>query len=88
MANAMYTGDEICAMGQKYYHSLAKICKRLEKQGYWREAENMMKQSAGEELFGIARRFHVSPAQILTANGLEAGTQVLPQAMHFLVPGA
>ena len=36
----------------------------------------------------IARRFHVSPAQILTANGLEAGTQVLPQAMHFLVPGA
>ena len=45
MANAMYTGDEICAMGQKYYHSLAKICKRLEKQGYWREAENMMKQS-------------------------------------------
>ena len=40
---------------------------------------------AGEELFGIARRFHVSPAQILTANGLEAGT---PQAMHFLVPGA
>ena len=30
---------------------------------------------AGEELFGIARRFHVSPAQILTANGLEAGTQ-------------
>ena len=31
---------------------------------------------AGEELFGIARRFHVSPAQILTANGLEAGTPV------------
>lgn len=48
MANAMYTGDEICAMGQKYYHSLAKICKRLEKQGYWAEAENMMKQSAQE----------------------------------------
>ena len=50
MANAMYTGDEICAMGQKYYHSLAKICKRLEKQGYWRGAENMMKQSAAEGL--------------------------------------
>ena len=50
MANAMYTGDEICAMGQKYYHSLAKICKRLENQGYWREAENMMKQSAAEVL--------------------------------------
>lgn len=50
MANAMYTGDEIRAMGQKYYHSLAKICKRLEKQGYWREAENMMKQSAAEVL--------------------------------------
>lgn len=50
MANAMYTGDEICAMGQKYYHSLAKICKRLEKQGYWRQAENLMKQSAAEVL--------------------------------------
>lgn len=50
MANAMYTGDEIYAMGQKYYHSLAKICKRLEKQGYWREAENMIKQSAAEVL--------------------------------------
>ena len=54
MANAMYTGDEICAMGQKYYHSLAKICKRLEKQGYWREAENMMKQSAAEAAGGGA----------------------------------
>lgn len=50
MANAMYTGDEIRAMGQKYYHSLAKICKRLEKQGYWRQAEDMMKQSAAEVL--------------------------------------
>ena len=50
MANATYTGDEICAMGQKYYHSLAKICKRLEKQGYWRQAENLMKQSAAEVL--------------------------------------
>ena len=50
MANAMYTGDEICAMGQKYYHSLAKICKRLEKQGYWRQEENLMKQSAAEVL--------------------------------------
>ena len=43
---------------------------------------------AGEEPFGIAKRFHVSPAQILAANGLDAGTQTLPQAMHFLVPGA
>ena len=43
---------------------------------------------AGEEPFGIAKRFHVSPAQMLAANGLDAGTQTLPQAMHFLVPGA
>ncbi len=42
---------------------------------------------AGEELFSIARRFHVSPAQMLAANGLDAGTQTLTQAQHFLVPG-
>ena len=43
---------------------------------------------AGEELFDIAKRFHVSPAQMLAANGLDADTRVLPQAKHFLVPGA
>ena len=42
---------------------------------------------AGEELFPIARRFHVPPAQMLAANGLEADTRVLPQARRFLVPG-
>ena len=41
----------------------------------------------GEKIFDIARRFHVSPAQMLAANGLETGTQILPQAQHFLVPG-
>ena len=40
----------------------------------------------GEKPFDIARRFHVSPAQMLAANGLDAGTQALPQAQHFLVP--
>ena len=42
---------------------------------------------AGEEVFSIARRFHVSPAQMVAANGLEEGTEVLPQPRHFLVPG-
>ena len=41
----------------------------------------------GEKPFDIARRFHVSPAQMLAANGLDSGTQELPQAQHFLVPG-
>lgn len=41
----------------------------------------------GEKPFEIARRFHVSPAQMLAANGLDADTQVLAQAQHFLVPG-
>ena len=40
----------------------------------------------GEKPFDIARRFHVSPAQMLAANGLDADTQTLPQAQHFLVP--
>ena len=41
----------------------------------------------GEALFDIARRFHVPPAQMLTANGLDPDTRVLTQAQHFLVPG-
>ena len=41
----------------------------------------------GEEPFAIAKRFHVSPAQMLAANGLDAAMQILPQAQHFLVPG-
>ena len=42
---------------------------------------------AGEEVFAIARRFHVSPAQMIAANGLDADTRVLAQPQHFLVPG-
>ena len=42
---------------------------------------------AGEELFGIARRFHVAPARMRTANGLDADVRTLPQAQHLLVPG-
>ena len=43
---------------------------------------------AGEEPFAIARRFHVSPAKMLAANGLDADTRILTQPQHFLVPGA
>lgn len=43
---------------------------------------------AGEELFAIARRFHVSPAQMLAANKLEPETQALDSACRLLVPGA
>ena len=32
---------------------------------------------AGEELFAIARRFHVSPAQMLAANDLAEGTTAI-----------
>lgn len=37
----------------------------------------------GEALFDIARRFHVPPAQMLAANGLDPDTRVLTQAQHF-----
>ncbi len=43
---------------------------------------------AGEGLFDIARRYHVSPAQMLEANGLEPDTRTLPAACRLLVPGA
>lgn len=43
---------------------------------------------AGEELFAIARRFHVSPSQMMTANNLEAGTKSLTSPCRLLVPGA
>ena len=42
----------------------------------------------GEELFDIARRFHVSPGQMLEANGLEPDTRTLAAARRLLVPGA
>lgn len=43
---------------------------------------------AGEELFGIAKRFHVSPGQMLAANDLPEGTETLAEARRLLVPGA
>lgn len=42
---------------------------------------------AGEELFAIARRFHVSPGQMLAANDLAEGTAVIETAQRLLVPG-
>ena len=41
---------------------------------------------AGEEIFAIARRFHVDPAQMLAANQLDAAVTTLPQAQRLLVP--
>ena len=43
---------------------------------------------AGEELFAIAKRFHVSPGQMLAANDLDEGTAIIDQARRLLVPGA
>lgn len=43
---------------------------------------------AGEELFDIAKRFHVSPGQMLAANGLEENTDRLPEPRKLLVPGS
>lgn len=42
---------------------------------------------AGEELFSIAKRFHVSPARMLAANDLAPEMTTLPQAKRLLVPG-
>lgn len=43
---------------------------------------------AGEELFAIARRFRVSPAQMLAANDLAEGTTAIDAPQRLLVPGA
>ena len=40
---------------------------------------------AGEEVFAVARRFHVAPAQILAANQLEEELACLPQAQRLLI---
>lgn len=40
----------------------------------------------GEAVFAIARRFRVSPAQILLVNGINEEQQVLPSAQHLLIP--
>lgn len=43
---------------------------------------------AGEELFAIARRFHVSLGQMLAANQLDASMEILSEPHRLLVPGA
>ena len=43
---------------------------------------------AGEELFDIAKRFHVSPGQMLAANELDETTTNLAQAARLLVPSS
>ena len=42
---------------------------------------------AGEQLFEIARRFSVSPGQMLAANDLPEGTETLAAPRRLLVPG-
>jgi hypothetical protein len=42
----------------------------------------------GEDLFDIAKRFHVSPGDMLRANNLEESGGQLPSARRLLVPGA
>lgn len=41
---------------------------------------------AGEEVFTVARRFHVAPAQILATNQLEKELACLPQEQRLLIP--
>ena len=43
---------------------------------------------AGEELFAIAKRYHVSPGQMLAANELTEGTTTIEAPCRLLVPGA
>lgn len=45
MDSAMYSQAEILAMGRQYYQKLVKICGDIEQEGYWRQAETVMKQS-------------------------------------------
>ena len=40
----------------------------------------------GEEIFAVARHFHVAPARMLAANQLDAAVTALPQAQRLLVP--
>ena len=43
---------------------------------------------AGEALFVIAKRYHVSPGQMLAANDLAEGTMAIEKAQRLLIPGA
>lgn len=42
---------------------------------------------AQEDLFAIAKHFHVSPSQLLLANGLDPELKTLERPQHLLVPG-
>lgn len=43
---------------------------------------------AGEKLFAIAKHYHVSPGQMLAANGLDEKTASIETPQRLLVPGA
>lgn len=43
--SAMYSQAEIISMGRQNYRKLVKICGDIEQEGYWRQAEAVMKQS-------------------------------------------
>lgn len=50
MESAQYSQTEIISMGRKYYQKLVKICGDIEKEGYWRQAGSVMKQSVYQVL--------------------------------------
>jgi len=43
---------------------------------------------AGEALFAIAKRYHVSSGQMLAANDLAESTTAIEKAQRLLIPGA
>ena len=49
-SGAVGSEQEILSMGKQNYQRLVKICRDIEKDGYWSQAGSVMKQSAQQVL--------------------------------------
>ena len=50
MADTLYSEEELFELGRKNYGKLVLYCTRLEENGFWEQAEKVMKQSSTEVL--------------------------------------
>lgn len=50
MADTLYSEDELFELGRKNYGKLVLYCTRLEENGFWAQAEKVMKQSSAQVL--------------------------------------
>lgn len=85
---AVGSEQEILSMGRQYYQSLLKICRDIEKEGYWRQAGSVMKQSAQQVLdlyiqsLLVELVVHLGEVSAVQQEYLQKLTQTNPLTLH------